>query len=204
MPLEQPPPAKAQKPVVWFEGDLWKLNGCVDDESNLMNWRRRFFTLCFKESLGLVLDYRSEKRDLKKQLGCVIQGPGMSKASIATVGQIAVSLPETEKQSFEEGIRMYDIAVHKKSFHDETTPQLPSQLERAVVSGVDKDGEPKSLSLGWTDATALAEWLMVIKTAIQHHFQQEAQIQHFKDASHLGSLNIVGSTLTESSSTRVD
>lgn len=178
----KPPPSptrKNSKSHVWFSGDLWKLNsGAYDTPTNLMNWRRRLFTLTWIEPLGLVLNYCSEKADLVQTLGCIIQGMGIEQASIATMRATGVHLDEADKQNFENGLRTYDIAVHKRSLHDACEIAVPSELKQIVIKGVDKDGEAKTFVLGWENSDALASWLMVMEAAVRHHFKSEVQIDH--------------------------
>lgn len=160
---------------VWFEGDLWKLNGDADDPTDLMNWRRRFFMLCWNENLGLVLDYMSEKSDGRRKLGCILQGRGNAEVTITTLGSVAVSVHATERMRFENSIQMYDIAVHRPGFCEVPKISLPSSLERAVLHGVDKHGQPKTICLGWTEPSALTEWLQTLKAAVSSHSRGNLQ-----------------------------
>jgi len=167
--------------ALWYSGDLWKLNsGNGGDSTDLMNWRRRFFTLAWDESLGLVLNYASEKEDCKQTLGCIIKGKGMAQASIATLEPVAVTLEESDIQNYENSIRTYDIAVHKRSLHDPCDMSVPSELKQIMITGVDQDGSSKSLILGWSTSEVLAAWLQVIETAVQHHYKSDLAIEHLQ------------------------
>lgn len=167
--------------AVWFSGDLWKLNSTGRDPTDLMNWRRRYFTLVWDESLGLVLNYASEKEDCKQTLGCIIQGKGGScKASLATLQTVDVKLDDTDIQSYENSIRTYDIAVHKRSLHDPCDMSVPTDMKQIMVNGVDQDGGIKILILGWSATDAMASWLNVIENAVRHHFKVELVVEHMQ------------------------
>merc|ERR1719499_2985050 len=106
-----------------------------------MNWRRRFFMLSWSETLGLVLEYMSEKEGCRRKLAGVLQGKGTAEVTITTLGSLDVTLPAAERRRFENDVRMYEIAVHKLGFREVPQVSLPARLERAVIHGVDKHGQ---------------------------------------------------------------
>jgi len=184
-------PKRKGNMAVWFSGDLWKLNSTGRDPTDLMNWRRRYFTLVWDESLGLVLNYASEKEDCKQTLGCIIQGKeGAFKASLATLQTVDVKLDDRAIQRYENSIRTYDIAVHKRSLHDPCDMSVPTDMKQILVNGVDQDGASKILVLGWSATEAMASWRNVIENAVRHHFKVELPVEHmqacFVDASLVG------------------
>lgn len=160
---------------VWLSGHLWKLNSGDADPSQLQYWRRRYFTLCWRRSLGLVLYYVSEKVGCTQTLGCIIQGKGIDEADVTMTGSIAVSVCETVRQSLVTSTQMYDIAVHKLSLLEVAEVSLPSELTQIVINGVDEHGDPKKLTLGWADSDALIDLLKTIQAAVRHHFHGEVQ-----------------------------
>lgn len=207
-PLSSPKlPRRKGNMAVWFSGDLWKLNSTGRDPKDLMNWRRRYFTLVWDESMGLVLNYASEKEDCKQTLGCIVQGkdPMGAKASLATLQTVDVQLADEDQHGFENSIRTYDIAVHKRSLHDPCDMSVPSVMNQLMVNGVDQDGMSKILILGWNSTEALASWLMVIENAVKHHFNVELVVDHMQATSlDVTLLGLVGGMASATASVPVE